>query len=225
VSNYTQIFRTEWDATGSTLHSEFETDDDWDHQALKHGIEHKKSIEYAVMTGGPSEDTSSGQARRTTGGFKNFATQNAADAGGVLTEGEFFTALRPMFDFGSTEKWAFASPLAIDVLNGFPRGKLEVRQSEKTFGIRVMQYVSPHGTINIVKHPLLKGSTLGGQIWIIDGDVLRWRYLQNKRGSRDTHINKEIQNNDVDGRKDEYFTDGGLQFGSPARHGSIYGIP
>jgi hypothetical protein len=224
ILNYTQIFRTPWDATDTELHSEFEGGDDWDHQALKHGIEHKKSMELALMTGSPSEDTSSGQARRTTGGFRNYATQNATDAGGALTETEFFTALRPAFRYGSSEKWGLASALAVDVLNTFPRGKLEVRQSERTFGVRVMQYVSPHGTLNLVTHDLLEGTTLGGQIWIIDTDVVRWRYLKNKRGSRDTHIRKEIQNNDVDGRKDEYLTEGGLEFGQPARHGRIYGI-
>jgi hypothetical protein len=224
IYNYTQIFRSPWDATETERHSEFETGDDWDHQAMKKGIEHKKSIEYALMTGSPSEDTTSGQARRTTGGFKHYATQNKTDAGGALTELELFTALRPAFRYGSKEKWALASALAVDVLNTFPRGKLEVQQNERTFGVRVMQYVSPHGTINLVTHYLLEGATLGGEIWIIDTDALAWRYLKNKRGSRDTHIRKEIQANDVDGRKDEYLTEGGLEFGQPQRHGIIYGI-
>jgi hypothetical protein len=224
VYNYCQIIRTEWDATGTGLHSEYEADDDWDHQALKHGIEHKVSVESAFMVGTRGEDTSSGQARRTCGGFKEFATENETAVNGALTEWEFFNGLRPMFDYGANEKWAFASPLAIDVLNGFPRGKLEVRQNEKTFGIRVMQYVSPHGTLNVIKHKLLKGEYLGGEIWVMDSDVVAYRYLQNKRGSRDTHIRKEIQNNDVDGRKDEYLTEAGPQIGSPARHGSFTGI-
>lgn len=224
VLNYTQIFRDEWDATETALHSEFEADDDWDHQALKHGIEHKKSIEYGLMVNHPSEDTSSGQARRTTGGFAHYVTSNVTDAGGAFTEIELFSALRPAFRYGAKEKWGFASALAVDVMNTFPRGKLEVTQSERTFGVRVMQYVSPHGTLNLVTHWLLEGAVLGGQIWIMDSDVVKYRYLQNKRGSRDTHINKEIQNNDVDGRKDEYLTEAGMQFGLEKRHAKIIGI-
>jgi hypothetical protein len=224
VFNYTQIHRTEWDATQTELHSEFEGGDDWDHQALKHGIEHKKDLEYASMVGRPSQDTSSGQARRTSGGFNHYVTSNITDAAGALTEVEFFTAMRPAFRYGAKEKWGLASPLAVDVMNTFPRGKLEVRQNERTFGVRVMQYISPHGTLNLVTHYLLEGTILGGQIWIIDTDVVKWRYLKNKRGSRDTHINKEIQNNDVDGRKDEYLTEGGLEFGQEKRHGKIIGI-
>ena len=224
VFNYTQIIRDEWDATETERHSEFEADDDWEHQALKKGIEHKKNIEYALMVGAPSEDTTSGQARRTTGGFSHFVSSNVTDAGGALTELEFFTALRPAFRYGAKEKWGFASALCVDVLNGFPRGKLEVRQSEKTFGLRVMQYISPHGTLNLVTHWLLEGDTLGGQVWIMDSDVVKYRYLQNKRGSRDTMIRKEIQNNDVDGRKDEYLTEMGMQFGLERRHAKIIGV-
>jgi hypothetical protein len=224
VYNYTQIFRTPWDATETARHSEYEADDDWDYQALKHGIEHKKSIEYALMVGARSEESSSGQARRTTGGFRSFVTTNATDAGGALTEAEFFTALRPCFRYGAKEKWGFASQLAVDVLNTFPRGKLEVQQGEKTFGLRIFQYISPHGTLNLVTHYLLEGTTLGGQIWVMDSDVVKYRYLVNKRGARDTTLNKEIQANDVDGRKDEYLTECGLELGSELRHGYIYGI-
>jgi hypothetical protein len=146
--------------------SEFEGDDDWDHQAAKKGIEHKKDIEYALMVGHPSEDTSSGQARRTTGGFNHYVTTNVTDIGGTMTELEFFTALRPCFRYGAKEKWGLVSALALDVLNTFPRGKLEFRQGEKTFGLRIVQYISPHGTLNVVTHWLLEGATLGGQIWI-----------------------------------------------------------
>lgn len=225
VYNYTQIFRDEWDETNTALMSEFEASpDDWDSQAAKKGIEHEKSKEYAFMLGHPSEDTSSGQARRTTGGFKHFVTTNVADAGGAMTEVELFSALRPMFRYGSKEKWAFASALAVDVMNGFPRGKLQIQQSEKSFGIRVFQYISPHGTINMVTHWLLEGATLGGQIWVMDSDVVKSRHLQNKRGSRDAHINTNIQNNDVDGRKDEWLTEKGLEFGQEKRHGLIIGI-
>lgn len=224
VLNYTQIIRTEWDATDTEMHSEFEADDDWDHQSAKKGIEHKKDIEYALMVGRPSEDTSSGQARRTTGGFNHFVTTNVTDAGGTMTETEFFFALRPNFRFGAKEKWGFASKLALDVVNTFGRGKLEITQGEKSFGLRIMQYISPHGTLNLVGHDLLEGSTLGGQIWILDTDVVKYRFLKNKRGSRDTYLRTNIQNNDVDGRKDEYLTEMGMQFGLERRHGKIVNI-
>lgn len=224
VTNYTQIFRKPWDETNTALYSDYEGGDDWEFQAKKAGIEHKKDIEYAMMIGHPSEDTSSGNARRTTGGFNHFVTTNITDASGALTETEFFAALRPAFRYGSKEKWAVGSALALDVLNAFPRGKLQTAQGETTYGLRVMQYISPLGTINFTTHWLLEGATLGGQVWIVDTDALRYRYLANKRGSRDSHINTDIQNNDVDGRKDEWLTECGLEFGQEKRHAKIIGI-
>jgi hypothetical protein len=224
VFNYTQIFRTEWDATNTALHSENEGDDDWDFQAAQHGIEHAKDIEYALMIGHPSEDTSTGQARRTTGGFNHFVTTNVTDVGGAMTELEFFTAMRAAFRYGPKEKWALCSALAADVIATYARAKVEIRQSERTFGLRVNQVMGQHGTLNLVTHWLLEGATLGGQIWILDTDVMAYRFLSNKRGPRDTHINTNIQNNDVDGRKDEYLTEAGLEFGLEKRHGKIINI-
>jgi Family of unknown function (DUF5309) len=224
VTNYTQIFRKPWDETNTALYSDYEGGDDWEFQAKKAGIEHKKDIEYAFMVGHPSEDTSGGNARRTTGGFNHFVTTNITDAAGALTETEFFAALRPAFRYGSKEKWAVGSALALDVLNAFPRGKLQTADGQTSYGLRVMQYISPLGTINFTTHWLLEGAILGGQVWIVDTDALRYRYLANKRGSRDSHINTNIQNNDVDGRKDEWLTECGLEFGQEKRHAKIIGI-
>ena len=58
----------------------------------------------------------------------------------------------------------------------------------------------------------------------MDPECCTYRYLNNKRGSRDTHINREIQAPDVDGRKDEYLTEAGLEFGLEKRHGQFIGI-
>jgi hypothetical protein len=224
ILNYTQIFRTEWDATNTLLTSEFEGGDEWEQQALKHGIEHKKSLEYQFMLGHPSEDTSSGQARRTTGGFAHFVASNVSDVGGTMTEAESTAALRTMFRYGSREKWGIASSLAIDVINSYARGRLQTQIGQSTYGLRVTQYITPAGTLNLVWHPLLEGATLGGQIWVVDLATLAYRYLKNQRGSRDTMVRTNIQAPDVDGRKDEYLTEAGLEFGQEKRHGKIVNI-
>ncbi len=219
-SNYTQIFRKTWAASRTSMNSDYESDDDWAYQAGKMGIEHAKNIEFAFMVGKPSENTGTTGVLRTTGGFKHFVTSNATDAGGTFTEAEFFTALRPAFRYGAKEKWGLASMLVVDVLNGFPRGKLEMRQSDNKFGLNIVQYISPHGVLNVVTHYLLDGDTLGGQLWIVDTDMMQYRYID---GS-DTHINRNVEPNGTDGRQDEYLTECGLQFGLELRHAFAYGI-
>jgi hypothetical protein len=224
VFNYTHIFPNTWSMTNTAMNQEYEADNDWDYQAGKQGIEHKKSIEYALMVGRPSESTSSGTLR-TTGGFRHFVSTNATDAGGQFTETEFFSALRPCFRYGRKEKWGLASALVVDVLNGFPRGKLEMRQGDSTFGLKIFQYISPHGTLNVATHWLMEGDTLGGHLWIVSTDRMKYRYMKDgPGGTRDTHINKHIEAPGTDGREDEYLTECGLEFGLEKEHGYVYGI-
>lgn len=225
VTNYCQIFRTPFEMTETARHTANAVrPHDWARQANKAGIEHNKDKEYSFLFGHPSEVAGTSHPRRTTGGFYHYATQNQTDAGGALTESEFFTALRSAFRYGSRSKLALASRLATDVLNTFPRGKLEVQQSEKTFGVRVMTYVSPHGDLHVVTHNLLEGSVFGGHIAIMDQDLLTYRYLAGNEGSRDTKVLTNRQANDADTRKDEYLSECGLSFGHSRAHAVITGI-
>lgn len=225
VTNYTQIVRTPVEATETHRHSDtVTTPNDWAYQLNKAGIEHKKDIEYAALFGRPSEDLTGSQPRRTTGGVFHFATQNVTDAGGAFTEAELFSALRPAFRYGSKKKVGLASMLAVDVMNGFPRGKLQTEQSDDTYGVRVFTYISPHGILRLVSHPLLEGSKYGGYIAILDMDQLAWRFLRNEEGSRDTFLRPNIQAPDADTRKDEYLTEAGLQFGQAKTHALVSGI-
>jgi len=228
VSNYTQILRKPFESTETLRHSNtFTAPSDWDRQAKHAGIEHDKDIESAYLWGKPSEDLSGSQPRRTTGGAYYFVRTNITSAGGQLTEQEFFGAFSAAFRYGNTQtKTAFMSRLATDVLNGFPRGKLELVQSDNdsTYGINVMRYVSPHGVLNCITHNMLEGSKYGGDILILDLSNVMKRPLANSEGSRDTHIRENIQPPDADTRKDEYLTEAGLEFGLELTHALITGI-
>ena len=62
-------------------------------------------------------------------------------------------------------------------------------------------------------------------MWVLDTDVVKYRFLSNKkRGSRDSSVRTNIQPPDADGRKDEWLTEAGLQFGSEKRHGYLMGV-
>jgi hypothetical protein len=225
VSNYCQIFRTPFELTETLRHTGNEVSPhDWNLQANHAGVEHMKDLEYAFLFGHPSENTSGTHPRRSTGGFYHFATLNETDVGGTMTEAEFFGALRGIFRYGSRTKLGMASRVAVDVVNAYPRGKLQIEQSEKTFGVRVMRYISPHGDLNMVTHNLLEGDEFAKHIAVVDLDQVAYRYLAGNEGSRDSKILTNRQANDADTRKDEYLAEVGLQFGIPAAHGSITNI-
>lgn len=226
VYNLTQIFRKPWDATGTWRASRNKTrPKDWTHQAKKAGIEHALDIELSFMFGYRSEDTSGSQPRRTTKGAIRYVTTNVTDAGGAFTETEFNTVMRGAFEYtDGNPKLGIASGLAISVLNAFAMGKLETRSGENTYGLSVMRYVSPFGTIDLVRHPRFQGAVYGGYLLILDMSEVKYRYLANEDENRNTHIRENIQTRDTDGRKDELLTEAGLQFGQQKKHALVTGI-
>jgi hypothetical protein len=161
-------------------------------------IEHRKEIEYGLLVNHPSEDLTGSQPRRTTGGARHFITTNVTDAGGTFTEAEWWAALRPAFRFGGQEQdRARRRRLPISVLNQFAQNKVQVRTGENTYGLNVTQFVTPFGTVNVMVDYLLEGTTLGGEILILDMDAIEYRYMQ----GRDTHLRDNIQAPDADTRK------------------------
>ena len=95
--------------------------------------------------------------------------------------------------------------------------KLQVVSNEKTFGLTVIKYFSPHGTLNLIKHDLLIGNLYGKSGVGLDLETLTYRYL----ASRDTKLLTNRQGNGEDARVDEYLTECGLQFEQPERHAIV----
>lgn len=228
--NYTQIIRRPWESTRTARQTTIRTRPaDWNYTAKKVGIEHKKDIELPFLMGRRDEITTGSQPRRTTGGAYSFIATNITDAGGTFTDAELTGAMRPAFRYGSKVKTAFCSALAVDVVNAFPRGKLEFIQSDndQTYGLNVRTLISPHGTLRVVTHWLLEGAKFGGDMLILDlvGGPVEYRYLSSDlEGSSDSHIRENIQAPDADSRKDEYLAEVGLAFGQEKTHALITNI-
>jgi hypothetical protein len=217
VLNYTQITR-DWVESSETLRAseEFTRPGDWERQVAKKMMEHKIKLETTYLHGKPTEDVT-GAPIRTTGGAFHFVQTNRTDVGGTMTETEMFGAFSGGFRYGNKQaKVGFASRTFVDVANTFPRGKLELVQADndKTYGLDVMNYRSPHGTLKLVTHNLLEGTAYNGYCLVLDMSQLRKRPLK----GRDTHINEHIEAPDQDGRKDEILTEAGLEFGLEKTH-------
>lgn len=227
IKNYTQIFRDPVDTTNTKRATRDRTKPrDWDRQMNHAGIEHAKDIEFHFMFGRPSIDKTGTNARRTTGGFNYFATQNITDVGGQMTEQEFFNALSPCFRYGSDVKLAACSAKAIDIITAFPRSKIIVENADprESYGFKVVQILTPHGNLNLVTHWLLEGNEFAKHIWVADQMNLGYRYLNGDEENRDTHINHDIQAPGQDGKKDEYLTECGTVVAQPLTHGKLINI-
>jgi hypothetical protein len=225
ISNYTQIFRTPFEVSDTLRASGFQVAPaEWPRQARNKGIEHAKDLEYSFLLGRKSATTPGATQNRTTGGVLSFITTNQTDAGGDLSEAEFNAFMAQVHRYGSGQKLALASATAVGALNKFPASKQQTKNDETTYGMNVTQYTSPFGSINLVYHPLLEGTKYGGYIVVIDMGQAAYRYLANDELNRDTKVLQNRQPNDQDGRKDEYLSEVGLEFGQQRMHGVLTGI-
>lgn len=225
VDNYTQIFRESVEASGSWMSSSnMSTPHDWPYQHKKKAIEHLKEIEYTGLFGSPKSGT-----QRSTGGLLNFLTSNGQDMGGTMTETELETWLRTLSRYGSGTYTVFAAALPISVINNFSVGRLHTQVDDTTYGVKIMEYISAHGVLQLVKHKLLEGAIYGGYMIAVDfksDNTMKYRFLNGDGPgpSRDTKLLTNRQAPDVDGQKDEWLTEQGWQVGRPKTGGVATGI-
>jgi hypothetical protein len=217
--NYTQIFKTPFSITGTLENTKLIGGEELARERLIAGIEHAKSIEYALLFGERKLDTTGAQPLSTTAGVVTFltGTDNVSTvAKADLVEADFETFCEEVFTYGSGEKVMFACPYMITKINTWAKGKLEIVQADKdkTYGLNIVKYMTPHGTLDIVKHPLFVQGYAGYNL-VLDLDELSYRPLQN----RDTKLQTNIQDNDEDGERDQYITESGLELRMPKKHG------
>lgn len=232
--NYTEIFRHPLKLTKTLEASTLYGGNERAFQRRKVAIQHNMAIERALWFGARNEDTAVADAPiRSTGGVTSFVTTNkdtlANDA--ALTLATFDAFWEKVFFYGSGTRWAFGSPHMMTLINALGQAKLQVYQMElgrarnQTFGISVVQYVSPHGIVNLVMTRLFKdwiassGTNAAGKLLIaLDFDTedgVAYRYL------RDTQLMTELQVRGDDFYLDEYLTECGLQFAQERRHGIL----
>lgn len=221
VFNYTQIFKTPFGVTNTQNATGMYGGNDLAYQQKKKGIEHTVDIARAFYFGERKLDTSGSKPKRATGGLFSFLTENNYDAGGQLTQTEFDNNIAEViFKYGAAEKLLLASPRLASVINGWAMGKYQVMQGDKTFGLPVIPYITPHGKFNIVIDPLLEGAVYGGYGVVLDVENIKYRPLK----GRDTKLETNIQANDEDQREDQYITEAGLEVRSPKTHAVITGV-
>lgn len=233
VSNYLQIFRKSVEITKSMANTELYGGNDRPYQRKKKGIELMRDLERAFLFGEPLEDTSStrsgsmSHARRTSGGIFYYITTNSTGSIAAMTESEFEGFLRSVFRYGSNTRYLFCAPIVLSVISLWAQGKLQMFPKDKTYGIAISQYTSPHGTVNLVKELLLEnaGSAsdvtyYGGYCAAIELEDCVYRYLQN----RDVQFETDIQHPADDFYKDQYICEVGMEFHNEQKHGELYGI-
>lgn len=222
--NYTQIFRTPIALSGTEAASKLHGGKDRAYQRRKASLEHKRDIARAMYFGQRKEDLSGAAVRRTMGGLLEFlgANQVGFDSSALpITYRNFDTQVaKRAFAHGGKEKLLIAGPNLASAINNWAENKLvsEV-DSAGTFGIRVKNLVTTYGDLKVIYDPLLDGGVYAGYGFILDTENVRYAYLD----GRDTKLNINVQNNDIDGVVDEYLTECSLEVRLPETHLLITG--
>ena len=228
--NYTQIFRTPFAFTGRDLETELFGGPDKMTETKWQGIEHKRSIEYALYFGKRHLISATGGVHQATftGGLDESIVSNQWDVSGVTLNTRAFNEFLEeglkwgkggRLQGGSATKYLLCSAPWLTEINSWAEQKLEYRVLDKEIGFAAMEYKSPHGRVMLVSSPILD-EWHPDRAYLIDFNHVDYVYLRN----RDTKLLDNREANDVDGEKYEYFSDCGLQVEFEQAHASLTGL-
>ena len=228
--NYTQIFRNSLDHTRTAMRTKLRTGDQVA-EAKRECLElHSMEMERAFIFGIPTVGTGDGgKPERTTGGLKSFLTTNLFDytqeAGTAtwLAGGEDWLdeKLEAIFKYGSREKLGLCGSGAIRGINRLAKnaGTFELTAKTMAYGIQVVEWVTPFGTLYLKLHPLFSDLPIySNSVAICEPKFMKYRFID------DTGYKPQIQANDIDGEKSEYLTEAGLEFYHEKAHGWLDGV-
>lgn len=212
--NYCGITRTPFGESG-TLDAERQVTNEQERARLTRdkSLDHRLALERQFLFGERKEDATN--KRRMSRGLEKFITTNVYDAGETLTESEFDTSIcETVFKFGTKRKVMIASPRMVSILTGFAKEKLQVSQGAKEYGLNLMEYISPHGTLVIAPSKSLE------QYYAYHSFIVDMKYIA-IRPLRDTILRRNIHAPDVDGFLDEYLSEIGLEVKVEKAHMTI----
>ena len=208
-------------------------------------MEHKMDLEHAMLFGVGSDDSSStGPVRRTWGivpyteAYGKVKTFTYASS----SYDDFIDAMEDVFSpesGNSGNKLVLASRKVLSYFNklggssflgntmalghtattqGGSNGySLDIQNVKGAFGHLVTRVNTLYGDLNLVEQPLFRGMWEDYAI-MIDLKNVAYRPLAANGVSRDTQIITNVQNNNVDGRKDIVLTEAGLEIQLPETH-------
>lgn len=229
-SNYTQIFRNSLEHTRTAMKTRLRTGDQVQQAKREcleiHSIEMEKAFLFGVKY---SRTGSNGKPERSTGGLRSWISTNKSDYAQLagtstwLAGGEDWldNMLEQIFRYGDTEKIGLCGSGALLGINRLAkeRGTFELTAKKMDYGINVLEWVTPFGTLYLKTHPLFSyEATLRNSMAIVQPSSLTYRYID------DTKYKPQIQNNDVDGEKSEYLTEAGLEMHHEQTCGWLDGV-
>jgi len=240
-SNVTQIFRTPLEITRTARKTRLRTGDAYK-ELKREALEiHSIEIEKAFIWGFKTDAVPSGGTHpaRSTEGLLNFIKANAAsniydyktDTGYTgktwLSGGEDFIdeKLEEIFRFGSTEKLAFCGSGALLGVQRLAKtyGNIQLKSSSTSYGIKVVDWITPFGTLSLKTHPLFSyEATNRNMMVVLEPSKLKYKYVDDTFFKKDAAQNSSTTR--IDGTKEEFLTECGLEYHHPDAFGILKNV-
>jgi hypothetical protein len=239
-TNYTQIFRTPLSITRTARMTRLRTGDAYKkmkREALElNGLEMEKAFIWGIPTEGTGDN---GKPERTTGGLiynivnnggvvSDFATQSDFTDTTWLDSGEEWLdyQLEQVFRYGSQEKLCFCGSGVLLQINKLIKeyGNYNFTSMTKSYGLKVTEWVTPFGVINLMTHPLFSYESTNRNTAVIfePGDLL-YRYITDTTFYPDPD-KQNTGRGRIDGTDEEFLTEAGLEFHHPSKCAYLNGF-
>lgn len=239
--NYTQIFRTPLEITRTARRTKLRTGDAYKEakrEALEiHSIEMEKAFLWGIRTEGVGDN---GKPERTTGGLIEWISDNSGIVSDYVTDTSVATGLtweaggeewldyylEQVFRYGGDERLAFVGSGVLLAINKLVKlyGNYQLMPKTTSYGIRVMEWVTPFGVLHMKRHPLFSyEATNRNTMVVFEPADLRYRYIDDTQFYDDPE-KKNTGYTRRDGTKEEYLTECGLEFHHPIKCGYFNGF-
>lgn len=216
--NYTQIVRTPFDGSRNAESEALKVGDNERNRIRREkALAHRLDIERTLLFGERGEDVPN--RTKTTGGLLYFINSNMYSVNGVLTEKVFLDFSEMSFAWGSGSKLLVASPRVCSIINQFAADRIITKSGENTYGLRLKQLDTFHGTFYIVPTKIFAHDY---QDMMVAVDIKNVKYRPYK--GADTKLRMNIHPDTYDGWMDEYLTEFGLEVRLEKTHAIATGI-
>tara|TARA_R110002096_G_scaffold394008_4_gene589143 strand:+ start:624 stop:1973 length:1350 start_codon:yes stop_codon:yes gene_type:complete len=235
---YCQIFKTAIKTFSNTsIATEYrgvknEFNRNWTEKLMEHKMDMEQNFLFGI---GSSDETIAGAPLRYTHGVVPYTEKNGKIYNFTYASSGYDDFLEAMEDFFSHEsansgnKLVLASRKVISFLNklgssgfmnntvGSSQYNLDVTNIPGKFGHNVTKVDTIFGNLHFIAEPLFRGMYEDYCV-ALDMKNLAYRPLSGNGVNRDTFIKTNVQDNDVDGRKDMITTEAGLEISLPETH-------
>lgn len=223
--NYLTIFSESIATTGRAQAGEHYTDGLTHDELVEKRIEEMKlQIERYLLFAPEQGYATAGNYRTTWGhGFMGRIKSNINNYNSTLTEDAFDEHLKEVFARGSNRRLHICGSNQLAAINRFVKSRYELNPQPaiKAYGIRLQEYLTPFGVVDLLWNPVMDGkfSDFG---FTIDTDRVRLRYMApDKKGSRKFRIEENVETPGIDGTTTKILFDVGLEIHNEECHGIL----